>query len=267
MSFDIAYWKGRTHDLGRMDLGDLVRVFFTYPAVIAYLVLGAFGAALSAATAEAVWPPITAVGLTLLAYPPVEYLLHRFVLHGRYLYKSALTASVWKRIHFDHHQDPHDLRVLFGALHTTLPTIALVTLPIGYAVGGFSGVVAAFTTGALVTCGYEFVHCVQHLNYVPKSAFLQRTKRLHMAHHFHNETGNFGITSPLCDILLGTLYERPKDVPRSETVFNLGYTAEESARYPWVARTSAPVTAIGAHRERGRRMGETGETPARQGQG
>ncbi len=52
------------------------------------------------------------------------------------LYKSELTAKVWKRIHYDHHQNPHDLSVLFGALYTTLPPILLLTLPIGWSIGG-----------------------------------------------------------------------------------------------------------------------------------
>ena len=38
-----------------------------------------------------------------------------YVLHGRYLYRSSWTAALWKRIHYDHHQDPNDLHVLFGS--------------------------------------------------------------------------------------------------------------------------------------------------------
>ena len=63
-------------------------------------------------------------------------MLHRWVLHATWLYKSPLTAKVWKRIHYDHHQNPHDLSVLFGALYTTLPAILLITLPLGWLVGG-----------------------------------------------------------------------------------------------------------------------------------
>jgi hypothetical protein len=68
--------------------------------------------------------------------------LHRWVLHSRWMFKVPLLASTWKRIHYDHHQDPNHLEVLFGALHTTLPTIALATAPIGYAIGGFGGAAA-----------------------------------------------------------------------------------------------------------------------------
>jgi hypothetical protein len=76
------------------------------------------------------------------------------------MFKMPLLASDWKRIHYDHHQDPNHLEVLFGALHTTLPTIALATAPIGYAIGGFGGAAIAFATGLLTTCFYEFCHCI-----------------------------------------------------------------------------------------------------------
>src|SRR3989442_5247301 len=73
---------------------------------------------------------------------------------------------------------------------------------------------------------------------MPKSPFLQRIKRLHLAHHFHNETGNYGITSFIWDRVFRTLYEEAKDIPRSSTVFNMGYTRAEAERYPWVQQLS-----------------------------
>lgn len=233
----MGFWD-RTHNLERMTLPELVRAYFAYPAIIAYLALGVVSLGLTAHWAVSPWPLLVAAGLAILIYPLVWYLLHRFVLHGRYLYRIKATSAMWKRIHFDHHQDPHNLNVLFGALVTTLPTIAVVTLPIGWLVGGPAGATAALATGLITTCFYEFCHCVQHLNFQPKSAFLQRIKRLHLAHHFHNEQGNYGITNFLWDRLLGSYYDRPRDVPKSATVFNLGYTQAEAARYPWVAALS-----------------------------
>lgn len=240
-----------------MDMRDLRRVFFTYLAIQVYLGLAAISIAaaayLTAETSMAQAARIAvAVALTIGVYPLVWYLLHRYVLHGRYLYKRRQTAAVWKRIHFDHHQDPNDLRVLFGALHTTLPTIAIVTFSLGWAVGGASAAAIAFATGLLTTCFYEFCHCVQHLNSAPKSRFLQDIKRLHLAHHFHNETGNFGITNFLCDRVLGTYYAKAKDVPRSPTVFNIGYTEAEAQRYPWVQQLSNGVRRDGGPRPFGR---------------
>ncbi|WP_439099580.1 sterol desaturase family protein [Corallococcus exercitus] len=228
----------RKHNLDRMSLRDLVYSFFTYYAVVAYILIGITCIVLSVKWFEAPARMAAAVLVATVAYPFGWYLIHRYILHGRFLYKSAATAVTWKRIHFDHHQDPHDLRVLFGALHTTLPTIALVLTPIGYLIGGRSGAAAALGWGMVTTCFYEFCHCIQHLNYAPQQKWLKDIKRLHMSHHFHNEQGNYGITNYFWDRLFGTLYEKASDKPKSATVFNLGYTAEEAAKYPWVDKLS-----------------------------
>jgi sterol desaturase/sphingolipid hydroxylase (fatty acid hydroxylase superfamily) len=229
-----GFWKGRTHNLARMTLKDLVKAFFTYPAVHAYIGLALASIALAWRWRSG-WSGIAVAALlAILVYPLVWYVLHRWVLHGQYLYRSPLTARVWKRIHFDHHQDPHNLAVLFGALYTTLPTLAIVTLPIGWLVGGAAGAAAAFAAGLVTTCFYEFCHCVQHLNTAPRSRFMKRIKQLHMAHHFHNEQGNFGITNFLWDRLFATYYAKPGRVAKSPTVFNIGYTAAMAERYPWV---------------------------------
>ena len=239
------FWKGRKHHLDKMTLSELTVAYFQYPGIQAYLVLLSISAWLSlkvgdAGISERVWILTAAVVLALLVYPLVWYLLHRFVLHGRYLYRSPRFAPVWKRIHYDHHQDPRDLRVLFGALYTTLPTIALVTLPIGALIGGNAGAAAAFAGGIAGTLFYEFCHCIQHLHYMPRNKFLRRIKQLHLLHHFHNENGNYGITNFFWDRVSGTYYEQVADVSRSETVFNLGYADEECTKYPWVAQLSEP---------------------------
>lgn len=175
---------------------------------------------------------------TLIAYPFVEYGVHRFILHGRYLYRSPWTAALWKRIHYDHHQDPNDIRVLFGALSTTLPTIVIATSPIGFLIAGLPGVAVSFATGLACFMVYELCHCMQHLRITPRNKFLRRIKRHHLLHHFHNEQGNFGITSTLCDRIFGSLYGSTEEVPASLTVSNLGYVEQEQAHYPWVAQLS-----------------------------
>lgn len=233
-----GFWKNRTHNLARMSLGDLTLAFFSYYAVLAYLALASVSLGLTALWFEGWTPLVAAAVYVIVAYVLAEYLLHRFVLHSQALYRSPLTAKVWKRVHFDHHQDPHNLVVLFGALHTTLPTIALVTVPVGYLIGRFPAATLAFAAGILATVFYEFCHCMQHLNTTPRTSFMREIKKLHLAHHFHNEQVNFGITSHLCDRLFGTYCAEPKLLPKSATVFNIGYTEEMAQRYPWVAALS-----------------------------
>lgn len=237
----MAAWRGRTYDLGRMGLRDLLVAYATYPAIPVYAALAVVGTALAAAWTEDGARTALAALLMVALYPFIEYGLHRFILHGRFLYKSRLTAALWKRIHFDHHQDPHKLEVLFGSLANTLPLILAMALPVGWAVDGRAGAAAALACATVLMCAYEFCHCVQHLNVKPRNRLLLRIKQLHLAHHFHDETANFGITTPLVDRMAGTYRADTRDRPRSPTVFNLGYNVEEAKRHPWVADlTGAP---------------------------
>ncbi len=235
-----AFWA-KDHHLDRMTLRELVIAYFQYPAIMGYLASAMVAIGLWFRYPASVVQTGLSVGVAIVVYPLVWYCLHRWVLHSRWMFKVPLLASTWKRIHYDHHQDPNRLEILFGALHTTLPTIALATAPIGYLIGGPGGALAAFATGLIQTCVYEFFHCIQHLAYKPKRKWVMDMKARHMAHHFHDERGNFGITSYLWDKLLGTYYERIEKDKKSETVFNLGYTAEVAERYPHVARLSGGV--------------------------
>jgi sterol desaturase/sphingolipid hydroxylase (fatty acid hydroxylase superfamily) len=226
-----------------MTLGQVLTVYVRHPAVHVYLGLVAASVTLAALLRgpDTGLPALlAAAGVAFLLYPPVEYVLHRFLLHGRFLYRSPRTVDLWKRIHYDHHGDPDNLQVLFGALPTTLPTIVAATVPAGALVAGPAGAAAAFGAGVLAVLVYEFCHTVDHLPYSPRHPALRRVKRLHLLHHLHNERGNFGITSFVVDRLAGTYYDRASDVPRSASAFDLGYTGAERVRYPWLAQRSEP---------------------------
>ena len=125
-------WRRQKYLLNRIDLPVLVRAYLTYPAIQVYFVLFAAGSIGCLYLVENWVPVALAAAAAVLIYPLIWYLLHRYVLHGAWLYKSRWTAALWKRIHFDHHQNPNDLAVLFGGLHTTLPTILVVTFPLGW---------------------------------------------------------------------------------------------------------------------------------------
>ena len=239
----------RSHHLDRMNFRELVVAYFQYYAIQAYLAL-----AVVALVVAALYPPSLLAGtvaalFAVVIYPGVWYVLHRWILHSKWMWKSRLTAASWKRIHYDHHQDPNHLEVLFGALYTTLPPILIMTIPVGWLLGGVGGAAVALASGLLTTCFYEFCHCIQHLAYKPKAKWLQVMKARHMAHHFHDETGNFGITNFVWDKLFGTFYERVDRPVKSPTVFNLGYDETVAQRYPIVANLSGGV-ATGHPRQR-----------------
>ena len=236
----LPFWK-RSHYLDRMTLGDLVVAYFQHYTIIAYLAVTAL------CVAGFAWFPATlpqtagAVVAALFVYPLVWHLLHQYVLHGQWMYRIRWLSATWKRIHYDHHQDPNHLEVLFGALHTTLPTIAIATLPVGWLIGGTGGALAAFATGILTTCYYEFMHCIQHLSFKPKWQWVQFMKQRHNEHHYFDEDGNYGITNYAWDRILGTYYEKKDRPRRSRTVFNLGYDEAVATHYPWVKELSGGI--------------------------
>ena len=240
----LSFWK-RSHYLDRMTLGQLVSAYFQHYTIIVYLALAAAGVIGWVLMPAPLVRTAGAVLAALLIYPLVWHLLHQYVLHGQWMWRFKPLAATWKRIHYDHHQDPNHLEVLFGALHTTLPTIALATAPVGWLIGGHNGHIggacAAFATGILTTCYYEFMHCIQHLSFKPKWKWVQFQKQRHNEHHYFDEDGNYGITNYAFDRILGTYYEKKDRPQRSETVFNLGYSEAVAVRYPWVKDLSGGI--------------------------
>jgi sterol desaturase/sphingolipid hydroxylase (fatty acid hydroxylase superfamily) len=242
-----TFWN-RAHYLDRMTLRELVVAYFQHYTIIAYLALAAASVVVFALNPATLAQTAASIALATIAWPMVWYALHRWVLHGSWMYKMPFFAATWKRIHYDHHQDPNHLEVLFGALRHTLPTVFLASAIPGYLIGGVGGASAAFATGLVVTCYNEFIHCIQHLAFKPRNAIIANMKSRHLMHHFHDEDGNFGIANLLWDRILGTLYDRKDRKERSATVFNLGYDEGQAARYPWVAKLSGGTASSGPRR-------------------
>jgi sterol desaturase/sphingolipid hydroxylase (fatty acid hydroxylase superfamily) len=238
------FWRGRKYHLDKMTLRELVLIFYQYPAILAYhvLAIGALVAFFAAGGPDWTTPLFVVAGIATFSLS--WYLLHRFLLHSTILYRFRWTAPLWKRVHFDHHSDPNDLRVLFGAISTTLPPMVAISVGAWMLTHNQSQTLVFFATLVLMTIWNEFCHCIQHLGITPKNRFLRRIKKLHLIHHFKNETVYYGITNFFWDRFLGTFPGDASSIPPSPTVFNLGYSGDVEQRYPWVGELSsrAPVT-------------------------
>ena len=227
-------WKEEEYLLNRMTFNDLVRAYVTYPGIQVYAALIVVSLIVGVVTMGSPWVFLGTIALGALLFPIAWYLIHRFVLHGSWMYKSPYFAKLWKRVHYDHHRFPNDLSVLYGGLHTTLPTILFVAAPLGYLIGGVPGACGALAGTLGMTMFTEFIHSGQHLAFEPKSKFWQVVKKRHLAHHFHNENGNYGIAEFFWDKVFRTFYADSEERPRSATARNLGYTDEMAEKYPWV---------------------------------
>ncbi len=134
---------------------------------------------------------VGAIGWTLL-----EYVLHRFVFHGR----SA--KSLGAREHRRHHAQVDYFAPWWQKALAALVTTAIV-LPLAALIAGLvSG--AAFTLGfILMYLLYEVLHRRAH-THPPHNRYGRWRRKNHFAHHFVDPRLAQGVTTPLWDIVFGT---------------------------------------------------------------
>jgi hypothetical protein len=266
-----AFWR-REHHLDKMTLKELVVAYFTYPAIIAYLALSAIGGGVDLAARRRRPDPdrdrrrdarlparsgtsstatsCTAAGCGATGLRPHLEADPLRPPPGPQPPRGPVRSA-------PHHAPHHRSRRDPDRLGDRRRVRRRWTGP-----NAWGAAAAALATGLLTTCFYEFVHCIQHLAYKPKNKTLAEMKRRHMAHHFHDESGNFGITTFFWDKVFKTYYDRPERPHKSPTVFNLGYTEEVAEVYPYVAELSGGV-ATGHPRQRDRRQGGARMAPRR----
>ena len=140
------------------------------------------------------WPASAALTLLGMAsWTVIEYLLHRFVLHG---------VAPFKRWHEEHHDRPTALICAPTILSASL-VVVLVFLP-ALALGGVWHA-CALTLGIL--SGYLLYAVTHHAthHWHAESAWLKRRKRWHALHHHDaGRLGGFGVTSAFWDQVFGS---------------------------------------------------------------
>lgn len=165
------------------------------------------------------WATWLAFILGLITYTAAEYVNHRFVFHMK-TPKNPLVLKFIKRIHFDHHVDPRNLKLLFLPVWYSLPQIIVISI-IVYAIFDNRSVAIAYACGiATMLLYYEWAHYVAHQPINPKTPWGKRMKKMHLWHHFQNEDYWYGVTNSVYDKLLGT-YRDQKEVEKSKTARNL----------------------------------------------
>jgi len=165
------------------------------------------------------WSIWVAIVLGMLAYALSEYLIHRFLFHMKTPENPFLLKMI-KRLHYDHHVDPKDLKLLFLPLWFSLPNFAISSV-IFYLITTNLQLTAAFILGLMAYfLYYEWTHYVAHRPIQPISKVGDNIKKAHLWHHYKNENYWFGVTHMTVDRTLGT-YKNHREVERSETARNL----------------------------------------------
>ena len=176
-----------------------------------------------------------------VSWTAAEYGLHRFVMHEM---RGRGLASVE---HLKHHADvtyfsPAPKKIASAAVTTA------VAYPLATAVAGRRWA-TAFTAGLIgMYFGYEVAHRRTH-THPPTNRYGRWARRSHMHHHFGAPMRNFGVTSPVWDVVCGT-YDEPGVVTvprRMAPVWLLDETGDVRAEFG------------GDYMVKGARRGEAGQ--------
>lgn len=141
------------------------------------------------------WGAVVAVLLGLFVFSFLEYFFHRWMFHTH--------IPLFEEGHRLHHEHPQG----YDSLPFFLPAAVLIALtgllsaamPTGFALLLMSSITFGYLAYGL---SHFAIHHVQF-----KQAWLRRWAGAHHIHHFHQDT-NYGVTTLLWDVLLGTRYVR-----------------------------------------------------------
>ena len=128
----------------------------------------------------------------LFGWSFVEYLLHRFILHG---------LKPFSRWHAEHHDRPRAY-IVTPTFFSAAMIGGFIYLPAFEMAGPWRAM--AFTLGMVVGyLGFAAVHHSSH-HWRANSSWLLNRKRLHAIHHHSEEACHYGVTTSFWDIVFRT---------------------------------------------------------------
>jgi hypothetical protein len=149
----------------------------------------------------------------------IEYLNHRFLLHGKPA-SQPFIRSLQRRLHYDHHRRPNDLDLLFLPWWFGVPNMVLYGYCYYRATGNPETAVSILAGNMVALLYYEYVHYLAHIPVTPSTPWGRYMKKYHLLHHYKNEHYWFGVTSPTMDHAFAT-YRNVEAVEKSGTTHAL----------------------------------------------
>jgi sterol desaturase/sphingolipid hydroxylase (fatty acid hydroxylase superfamily) len=174
--------------------------FLLFPPLVLFATL--LGFHYSAAPRPGIWLLVYLGGLAGWTF--FEYFLHRVFFHH---------APYLADIHGRHHDAPLEF---IGTPAWLSAVIGLIT------VAGPAWVLLGFDLGTAATAGivtgylwYVFVHYTTHHWQPAYGSYLYRARHRHLRHHYSHDSGNFGVTTGVWDVVFGTRLEEPAPKARA----------------------------------------------------
>lgn len=138
-------------------------------------------------------PALTAI----LAWTLVEYVIHRWLGHDRRFTRNAFGGE-----HVAHHARGDHFAPTWKKV-AFLGLAAAVVLPPSVLVAGLADGLVFGLTFIASWLVYEVIHRRMHTS-GGVGPYARWIRRHHFHHHFHDPKKNFGVSSPLWDVILGT---------------------------------------------------------------
>jgi hypothetical protein len=178
--------------------------------------------ALAAAFRTTSLPKVGAfIAVGLLLWTLLEYAIHRSIFHppqwieddtrrvvGSLAPDQAVLPALptfrhkfYFIVHGVHHDYPNDSTRLVMPPSVSIPLATLFFFAFSAIFGGAApAIFAGFILGYLV---YDTMHFAAH-HASGRALFVRSLKRRHFRHHYGDSTHDFGVSSPLWDLILGT---------------------------------------------------------------
>jgi hypothetical protein len=175
-----------------------------YPVTVIYTVY--FAALIVASVlAQRTALALAWVAAGVLAWIPIEYLVHRHLLHGVFPRGKGLVSRsmhyLFDSSHSDHHARPWDGNHINGHLDTVF--VAIVAFPLSFLAPHYT---VPMFVATVFTCFLveEWTHHAIHFwNF--RWQYFQYIRRRHLYHHSRHGVGvAYGITSGVMDAVIGT---------------------------------------------------------------
>ncbi|PGL72505.1 sterol desaturase family protein [Bacillus sp. AFS055030] len=161
------------------------------------------------------WFTVLIFMIGLIFFMFSEYVTHRFFFHIK-APKNKLFLKFMKRIHYDHHTYPDDLKLLFLPIWYSIPNLGSLCI-IYFLIFRDPIQTISFGSGLVfMLLVYEWKHYVAHKPIKPITKLGRQIKKLHILHHFKNENFWYGVSTPIFDGIFGTLKDE-KEVVTSNT--------------------------------------------------
>jgi sterol desaturase/sphingolipid hydroxylase (fatty acid hydroxylase superfamily) len=188
--------------LSRTHISIPVSIFIVYAVTLFYWSI--------AHTSISVTSSVSLFGLGFISFTWVEYQIHRHVFH-------MSTFTRWREgiqylIHGIHHEFPKDKdRLAMPPLMSTAIGIVLLLIS-KWIIGDWA---YSFMAGFLISySNYLLIHYLVHA-YQPPNNIFKFLWINHSIHHYKNGEGVYGVSSPLWDVVYGTMEKKKQNLQRS----------------------------------------------------